>query len=183
MAEKEIQKYSAEYLAEQKKKEEADRLTNEKYYKVADHKTERTREIEKEENSEYPEKLFYEFFPTCNGNIKVQLSGIFGRHFIVQENGPEYKSVDNILRYLVFTGPGEYTSATQHRPYSLLRADNSNGDKYRNQIFEAYENALKILKYCRENDITVLRFVYKCNPEYLTLYDYEVKKFFKDLQK
>ena len=89
MAEKEIQKYSAEYLAEQKKKEEADRLTNEAYYKRADHRTERTREIEKEENLEYPEKLFYEFFPTCNGNIKVQMSGVFGRHFIVKENGPQ----------------------------------------------------------------------------------------------
>lgn len=183
MTEKEVKMYSAEYLAEQKKKEEADRLTNEAYYKRVDHQKERTREIEKEENAEYPEKLFYEFSPTSGGNIKIQLSGIFGRFFIVNANGPEYKSIDNILRYLIFTAPGEYSSATQHRPYSLLRGDNVEGDKYRSEIFEAYKNALKIFEYCRENNITVSRFVYECNPEYLTLYDYEVKKFFDTLKK
>lgn len=169
-------KYSAAYLAEKQKEKEAELKLKERENKQREHLKER-----KEKIKDDPEGLFY-VFQMCGAGVAVQLEGFFDRRFIVKEYAPEYKSVDNVLRYVVFPDPGEYVYAMQSSQYKMLRSDNAEGDKYRQTIFEAYENALKIFEYCRNNKISRFNFTTKMNPDYMTLYDHEVKKFFKDLK-
>lgn len=169
-------KYSAAYLAEKQKEKEAELKLKEKAYKQSEHRKEREKKLKDD-----PEGLFYVFL-MCGAGVAVQLEGFFDRRFIVKESAPEYKSVDNVLRYVVFPDPGEYVNAMQSSQYKMLRSDNAEGDKYRQTIFEAYENALKIFEYCRNNKISRFNFTTKMNPDYMTLYDHEVKKFFKDLK-
>lgn len=179
----EIEKiYSAEYLANLQKQEEEKKAFAKKQEKINEHAKARRKDIETEENSANPRKLFYEFLMTGAG-ICVQMAGIFGRNFTVKETAPEYKSVDNVLRYVVFPESGEYYHFTNYKPYNLLKMDNSAGDEYRAIIFEAYKNALKIFKYCREHEIERFNFADTINPDYRTLYDYEVKNFFDTLKK
>jgi len=170
-------KYSAAYLAEKQKEKEAELKLKEREQKQKEHYKEWEKKVKGD-----PETLFY-MFQICGAGVAVQLQGFFDRRFLVKESAPEYKSVDNVLRYVVFPEPGEYANAMLSSQYKILQGDNAKGDKYRQTIFEGYENALKIFEYCRNNKISRFNFASKMNPDYMTLYDYEVKKFFEDLKK
>lgn len=168
---------------EEKEKAEKAKTVNENADKIQDHINKRVREVETEEGKDKPSKLFYQYSVTAGGGLRIWLGGVLTFDFIVKEETPVYKSVDNVVRRVIFKDPGQFFSLSQHYPYSLICTDSEDGDRLRSKIFEAYENALKIFQYCRDNETTVFKIAGIINPEFKTLFDYEVKKFFDGLTK
>ena len=172
----EDKKYSAAYMAELAKKKEAERKLKEREDKQKDHLNEWAKKVRNEN------ELCYEFMVNAGGKIVLFLRGMFDKMCTVPKY-PEYTSVDNVLRYVMYENYAEFKSACNYKPHKILLQDNAEADAIRNKIFTAYKNALKVYHYCEENGISVFDFRKKVSPEFGTMYEHEIEKFFKELEK
>lgn len=172
----EEKKYSAAYMAELAKKKEAERKLKEREDKQKDHLNEWAKKVRNEN------ELCYEFMVNAGGKIVLFLRGMFDKMCTVPKY-PEYTSVDNVLRYVMYENYTEFKSACNYKHHKILLQDNAEADAIRNKIFTAYKNALKVYHYCEENGISVFDFRKKVSPEFGTMYEHEIEKFFKELEK
>jgi hypothetical protein len=172
----EEKKYSAAYMAERAKEKEAERKLKEQTDKQKDHLNEWAKKVRNENN------VCYEFMINAGGKIVLFLRGMFDKMCTVPKY-PEYTSVDNVLRYVMYENYTEFKSACNYKPHKILLQDNAEADAIRNKIFTAYKNALKVYHYCEENGISVFDFRKKVSPEFGTMYEHEIEKFFKELEK
>lgn len=123
-----------------------------------------------------PNKLYYSL-QTAGAGLFIQFESLFDLRVLVS-NTPEYKAIENIIDKVILNGLPKY-SMKQSRPYSLLFEDCETGEKVREKVYKAYQCAIGIYKYCAENKITIFEFAEKYNPEFGTLFDYELEKFFQ----
>lgn len=172
----EEKKYSAAYMAELAKKKEAERKLKEREDKQKDHLNEWSKKVRNEN------EVCYEFMVNAGGKIVLFLRGMFDKMCTVPKY-PEYTSVDNVLRYVMYDNYTELKSACNYKPHKILLQDNAEADAIRNKIFTAYKNALKVYHYCEENGVSVFDFRKKVSPEFGTMYEHEIEKFFKELEK
>lgn len=172
----EEKKYSAAYMAELAKKKEAERKLKEQTDKQKDHLNEWAKKVRNEN------EVCYEFMVNAGGKIVLFLRGMFDKMCTVPKY-PEYTSVDNVLRYVMYDNYTEFKSACNYKPHKILLQDNAEADAIRNKIFTAYKNALKVYHYCEENGVSVFDFRKKVSPEFGTMYEHEIEKFFKELEK
>ena len=172
----EEKKYSAAYMAELAKKKEAERKLKERENKQKDHLNEWAKKVRNEN------EVCYEFMVNSGDKIVLFLRGMFDKMCTVPKY-PEYTSVDNVLRYVMYENYTEFKSACNYKPHKILLQDNAEADAIRNKIFTAYKNALKVYHYCEENGISVFDFRKKVSPEFGTMYEHEIEKFFKELEK
>jgi len=172
----EEKKYSAAYMAERAKEKEAERKLKERENKQKDHLNKWAEKVKNEND------VFYEFMVNAGGKIVLFLRGMFDKMCTVPKY-PEYTSVDNVLRYVMYENYTEFKSACNYKPHKILLQDNAEADAIRNKIFTAYKNALKVYRYCEENGISVFDFRKKVSPEFGTMYESEIEKFFKELEK
>lgn len=166
----------AQMQAEKEKKDKAAEAFEKQKNERDKHKAKRARE-----EKENPEKIFWSLYMTGNG-VNVRFTGLFELGVVVPKD-PEYLSVDNVLDRLVFCE--EFGSINRHsfdinNPIYILQANSIAGDKARAEVFEAYKCAFKVYAWCKKNKCEIFDFVKKINPDYMTLYDFEVKEFFKE---
>lgn len=123
-----------------------------------------------------PKKLFYAL-NMAGAGVFVQTYGLFDLRFLVEPN-PEYKAVENVIKSVVLKGFPLF-EAKETPPFNLLFVDSDEGDRVKEKIFKAYNVALAAYKWCAKEEITLFEFAEKYNPEFGTMLDYELEKFFQ----
>lgn len=165
--------FTKEYLAELAEQEKKRKAIIDKSAARSSHITARVRAEEAD-----PEKLWWSLEMPTKG-IHVRFSGLFNLRFYVPPS-PEFKAVDNVINRLLFPAGGVPISQLKHgKPFDVIFENSVKGDRVRGQIFKAYKIALQVYEWSNKNGCTVFQFAEKYNPEFGTLFDYELEKFFK----
>lgn len=159
------------YLKECEEAEKKADILRDERAKIYEHIDKRVKEIH-----DHKERVFYSLEMAGSG-IFVRLDGLFDYRFLVPEN-PKYLSVDNMLERVFWAGGVQKSSLIQTRPFSILVEDSGEGDVVREKLFKAYNMAINVYEWCRENKKTIFEFAVHYNQEFGTLFDFELEKFF-----
>ena len=166
--------------AEKKAKECAEKIKEKEKFQNAMDKANKRAEAREKHNGERiakikqnPDGLFWQL-AICGAGVMIIFEGFVNLRFTVPRD-PEYLSVENVMERLGF-----YRINDTGGRVKAFFEDSTKGDKLRATVFEAYQNAMNVYSWCKKKKCEIWGFDKKVNPEFFTMFDDEVKEFFKD---